>query len=80
MLAICVKGLRGAAFKETKCVHIDKDAAVVRRKRARVMAKETGSFDRIDDARGACDIVNLMGTVDVCWGGCVVLKHCVGIE
>ena len=44
------------------------------------MAEEACPFDGIDDARGARDIVNLMGTVDVCWWWGVVLKHSVGIE
>ena len=44
------------------------------------MAEEACPFDGIDDARGARDIVNLVGTVDVCWWWGVVLKHSVGIE
>ena len=77
---ICVKGLRGVAFQKTICIDINKDATVIRRKRSSVMTKEAGSFDGVDNARGAYNVINLMGSIDMCrWWG-IVLEHSVGVK
>ena len=71
--------MRGVAFQKTICININKDATVIRRKRSSVMTKEAGSFDGVDNARGAGDVIDLVAAVIGGVGGGVLLTEGVSI-